>query len=478
MEVEVAEGNRLRLVPLFYLAVFLSPYLALFPRYGFSPVFDPYVAWVFLFTLAQALASAALSVAVGLALLPAFVRIPFVKSVALIPFFAPALSTVDALIRLHGDFMYGAWGIVVAHVVYYAPYAALLMESNLRSIPGDLVDAAELYLRRLWARARFLLGELRPSLLYSFYSVFVFSFLSFTTPLLLGGRYPTLELLAYLYATSFASTGLASGLVLIMLASSAALAVPLLLMRPLPPSEGAARVFNLGVFPTAVSLAATAYFVAVALYIFQPLLHPRGVAEAVPYLLNGVLVAVAASAIALAVSLLFLISDAAGSRTSALAYIASLALSKTLFALGFFHIAQPLYGTLLVLSLAHSLILTPLVYTMVKPAFDKIRQDVREGCLLYFGYARCIFGVFAESLGPTLAQAWIFAVASSLSETTLALILTAGGQTTLSALTARYLTSRGPDLVETGHFYSALLAAAVLLLLAASRLIKTRPYSW
>jgi thiamine transport system permease protein len=38
--------------------------------------------------------------------------------------------------------------------------------------------------------------------LYSFFTVFIFSFLSFTTPLLLCGRYPTLELLVYIYATS------------------------------------------------------------------------------------------------------------------------------------------------------------------------------------------------------------------------------------------------------------------------------------
>ena len=104
--------------PLFFLSAFTAPYLILLAKYGVSLQVDSYVLWVFAFTWAQAAASAALSLAVGLAPVPAYVRFPWVKPVALVPFFAPALSTVDALIRLHGDFVYGPWGIVVAHAVY------------------------------------------------------------------------------------------------------------------------------------------------------------------------------------------------------------------------------------------------------------------------------------------------------------------------------------------------------------------------
>lgn len=93
--------RRYLIPPLFFLSVFTAPYIILLAKYGVSLQVDSYVLWVFAFTWVQAAASAALSLAVGLALVPAYVRFPWVKPVALVPFFAPALSTVDALIRLH-----------------------------------------------------------------------------------------------------------------------------------------------------------------------------------------------------------------------------------------------------------------------------------------------------------------------------------------------------------------------------------------
>lgn len=467
-----------KVAPLFFLAAYTAPYLVLAGRFGLSLHVDDYTWWVFQFTVGQALASAAASLAVGVLLVPAYVRAPLVKSLALIPFFAPALSTVDALTRLHGDVMYGPWGIVIAHAVYYAPYVALVVESNLKSIPADLADALRVYRPGLWVRAKFYLSELRPSLYYSFYTVFIFSFLSFTTPLLLGGRYPTMELLIYIYATAFTSAEYVSSLLALMLVSSAALALPLFKLPQLPPAAPAPAAVKFGRLYTAASVAAAAYFAVVAFYIFTPLAAPRGLAEAAPLLLNSVLVAVVASVFSLGVVLAFLVSHAAGSQTPLAAYFVALSLSKSLFALGFFYLAQPLYGTLAILAAAHVFALAPLSYSIVKPAWDKLRQDSRESCVAYLGPARCVSRVASEMLGPTLVQTWLLSMASSLSETTMALILTTGGATTLSAEAARLLSSRAPDFIETGHFYSALLAAVVLATLASSRLVKTRPYSF
>ncbi len=469
--------SRYVIPPLFFLSAFATPYVILLARYGVSLQVDSYVLRVFAFTWAQAAASAALSLAVGLALVPAYVRLPWVKPVALVPFFAPALSTVDALIRLHGDFMYGPWGIVVAHAVYYGPYVALVVESNLRSIPADLLEAADLYVRRTAARLRIIFAELRPAVLYSFFTVFIFSFLSFTTPLLLGGRYPTLELLVYIYATSFASTDLVAGLVLLGLLSSAVLALPLFRIPAPPPAEPAPRAPAVGPVLTAFSLGVALYFFAVVFYIFSPLLSPRGADAMVQPLFNSFAVALTSSAAVLLLLLTFLVSDSVGSRLPAWAYVVTVSLSKSLFALGFFHMAQPLYGTLIILTVAHAVVIAPLAYSLVKPAWEKIRVDAREACLLYLGPSKCVTRIISEALGPTLVQTWLVALASSLSETTLSLMLTTGGATTLSAEAVRLLTSRAPDLVETGHFYSAVLALLVLALLAASRLIKPRPYS-
>ncbi|ACB40019.1 putative thiamine transport system permease protein [Pyrobaculum neutrophilum V24Sta] len=463
---------------LFFLALFTTPYAALFAKLGFSPQLDPYSLWVLLFTAGQAAASALLSTALGLALLPAYVRAPWLKPVALVPFFAPALSTVDALARLHGDFMYGPWGIVLAHGVYYGPYSALLLESNLRSIPSDLLDALALYTRRRATAARVLLAELKPSLLYSLYTTYVFSFLSFTTPLLLGGRYPTVELLVYLYATSFASTALAAPLVLVSLAASAALAAPFFKIPPPPPAGPAPSTPRVGPAATAASAAVALYFAVVAAYIFAPLASPRAVGDLARPLANSLQVALVSSGAALAMGLLLLVGDAAASKAPAVAYAASLSLSRSVFALGFFYLAQPLYGTLIALAAAHALVLTPLVYSLLKPSWDKIRSDVREACVLYLGPTRCVVRAAAEALGPSIVQAWLLAFAASLSETTLAYILTAGGEPTIAAAAARLLTSRAPELIEAGHFYSAVLAAAVMAAVAASRLIRPRPYSF
>jgi len=474
----MAERDSLRVIPLLFLTAFLAPYLILLARYGITFAVDEYTLWVFLFTLAQALASAVFSVAAGLALLPIYVRLPALKPVVMVPFFAPALSTVDALIRMLGDVMYSPWGIVIAHVVYYAPYAALLMESNLRSIPADILDAAEIYARRISTRARVIFTELKPSLAYSFYTIFVFSFLTFTTPLLLGGRYPTLELLVYLYATSFASTQLVSTVVLITLLSSLALALPFFKLPTLPPAEPSPRAPRLGLFAVLPSLPLALFYLALAAYLVLPAASPRGLEGAWTPLANSLLVALASSAISLALAVSFLFSDVVGSRLPAVSYVAAISLSKSLFAIGFFHLAQPLYGTLLILLVAHVFVITPLVYSIVKPAFEKIRQDAREACLLYLGPVRCVARILSEALGPTIVQAWLVALASSISETTLAFILTTGAASTLSAEAARLLTSRAPDLIETGHFYSSLMAVMVLATLALSRLVKTKPYAF
>jgi thiamine transport system permease protein len=313
--------------------------------------------------------------------------------------------------------------------------------------------------------------------LYSFFTVFIFSFLSFTTPLLLGGRYPTLELLVYIYATSFASTDLVASLVLLGLLSSAVLALPLLRIPAPPPAEPAPRTPAVGPVPTAFSLGVALYFFAVAFYIFSPLLEPRGVDAVVQPLFNSFAVALTASAAVLLVVLAFMVSDSVGLRLPALTYVVTVSLSKSLFALGFFHMAQPLYGTLLILTAAHSVVIAPLAYSLVKPSWEKIRIDTRKACVLYLGPLKCVTQIISEALGPTLVQTWLVALASSLSETTLALMLTTGGAATLSAEAVRLLTSRAPDLIEMGHFYSAVLALLVLVLLAASRLIKPRPYS-
>ncbi|MEZ0318944.1 MAG: iron ABC transporter permease [Pyrobaculum sp.] len=478
MEAEVAKRNSLWLIPAFFLFAYALPYLILLTRFSAAPAPDSYVFWVLLYSLAQAAASAALSLAVGLLLTPAFLKTPWVKPIVVIPFFAPALSTVDALVRLHGDVMYGPLGIVIAHTAYYAPYVALLAESNLRSVPADLLDALEIYAMRRLTKLRVVIWELKPSLLYAFYTVFVFSYLSFTTPLLLGGRYPTLELLAYVYATSFASTQLLSTVVVLVLLTSLLLAIPLLKLPAPPSSAPSPRPPRIGWLAASASLAAVAYYAVLVVHILQPLTAPRGLSELAPHLLNSFVVGVVSSAVSIAAVLAFLAADLAGSRASILVYVVSMAMSKSLFAIGYFYLAQPLYGTLLALAVAHALVITPLTYSLLKPAFEKIRLDVREACTLYLTPVKCVARVITEALGPSVVQAWLLSLASSLSETTLAFILTAGGATTLSAHVAKLLTSRAPDFIETGHFYSAVLAAVVILVMAASRLVKTRPYSF
>ncbi|MEM0370531.1 MAG: iron ABC transporter permease [Pyrobaculum sp.] len=467
-----------RVVPLLFLSLYTAPYITLVGRYGLAFYLDEYVVWVFQYTIAQALASSALSILVGILLIPTFVKYPFLKPVVLIPFFAPAISTVDALIRVHGDLMYGPWGIVVAHFVYYAPYAALLIESNLRSIPNDLFETMYIYKVRFFTKIKIYLYELKPSLYYSFYTIFIFSFLSFSTPLLLGGRYPTLELLVYIYATAFAGAELLSTILTLMLASSLLIAIPLFKLPQLPPAAPSFIQPRFSKFYTAVSLTVAGYFIYVSLSIFTPLAAPRGINEMTQPFLNSVAVALVASATSLGVVLLFIISHAAGSKTPLAVYFITLSLSKSLFALGFFQLAQPLYGTLAILALAHLLAITPLAYSIVKPSWDKLRLDTKESCVLYLKPHRCVYRVVSEALGPTFIQTWLFSLASSLSETTLALILTTGGATTLSAEIVRLLSSRAPDLIERGHFYSAMLAVIVLLTLAMSKLIKPRPYSY
>lgn len=461
---------------LLFLAAFFLPILYVFARLGLSIEVDGYVLWVLAYTALQAAASAAGALAVGLLLLPAFHRLPPLRPLALVPFFAPAISTVDALVRIHGDVMYGPMGVVIAHTAYYGPYAAMLLEARLRTVPADLAEAAELYARPL-TRARVLLAELRPAAAVAFATSFVFSFNSFTTPLLLGGRYPTLEVLIYLYATSFAAAGAAVGLASLALASSLALALVIYRLPALPPSEPRPALHRFGPWATAASLAALGYYGYLALQIFAPLLSPPpgALQQALLPLARGAAVALFSSTAAVAAALALLAPDLAGSRSSYAAYSASLAASRTLFGMGLFLLAQPLYDTLALLAAAHALVLTPLAYSVLKTAVDGLRQDAREACVAYLGPDRCLWRMVTEAVGPAVVQAWLVSAAASLADLPLALLLAPSA--TLAAVAARLLGSRGPDLVELGQFYASLLAAATLAVLAASRAVRTRPYA-
>lgn len=223
-------------VPLAVLAVFYAwPFLTLLGR-GLSPdavadTLDEERAWrVLWFTLWQAVASTALTVAVGLA--PAFVlaryRFPgrrLLDGLLASVFVLPTVVVGAAVLALLPDGIErGVVAILIAHVLFNLAVVVRTVGAVLTTVPRDLEYAAA----TLGASPRRVFREITlpaitPALWASAAIVFVFTFTSFGVVRLLGGvRRSTVEVEIWRQATQFGNVGAAATLTVLQLAIVAA----------------------------------------------------------------------------------------------------------------------------------------------------------------------------------------------------------------------------------------------------------------
>jgi thiamine transport system permease protein len=175
-----------------------------------------------IFTLGQALLSAVASLVVAFPGAYFLGKYDFpgkslIRSLMVLPFVLPGILVVLGFIVFYGQNgmlnslfkvlhlpfrfsgLYGWAGIILAHVFYNFPLCVRMIGESWERIDPAFLEAADVLGSRRWDRlGRVTMPLLAPSIMYSFLMAFVYSYLSFTVVLVLGGYlYRTFEVLIY-----------------------------------------------------------------------------------------------------------------------------------------------------------------------------------------------------------------------------------------------------------------------------------------
>ncbi len=201
----------LAVVPIVFLLVFYAwPVAAIIGR-GLSfgaigdVLTDPGLRSVAWFTLWQAVVSTAVTVAVALPGAYVMARFRFtgqqvVLAIVTVPFVLPTVVVGAAFLALLPDrFHDSVWAIVIAHVFFNYAVVVRTVSTLWSHLDPRLEEAARVLGASRWRAFREVTWPLlRPSIMAAASIVFLFTFTSFGTVLILGGpRHPTLEVEIY-----------------------------------------------------------------------------------------------------------------------------------------------------------------------------------------------------------------------------------------------------------------------------------------
>jgi len=504
---------------------------------------DPYLLRVIANTFLQAVLSTVPAVLAALPLAYFFARYEFrlsslARAVLLAPFFAPAFAAAQAFLIMYGktgvintllmqvfglaeppvSLLYSLQAVVLAHVFYYVPLAFTALEAGFASIDQDLIDAARSLGASEWRILRkVMFPQLAPSLAASGTLIFVFSFLTFATPLLIGGSFTTLEVETYFYWSRFGGWTTAKTLSTLQLGLNLIFVLAIFLARErvlqprmLAKAGGLARNRLSLLCGSLAVKALTLYallliaFEALPIYfIFASgfsqgfyLIFPLGASiENFQRLFSftfgarvtvldsmGQSIAIAALAALLSVSASLLtaysIAYSKGRARSLLsaATVAPLAVSRIALAMGLYTIygagVLRLYGSWELLALSHLVVIYPLTTRLIESALIRVDPDLIDaastaGASRLYTFLR----VELPLIGPSLAAASLIAFASSIGEFTFALFFATGGLQTMPVSVERLLDSRqlGPASAMTSLILAVIFVSALAANLLAKR---------
>ncbi len=215
----------LLLIPLAFLVVFFYVPLVSILKTGLwengftlghvtSVLSNDYHRRVILFTIGQAIASTLLTLALGLPGAYIFAKYNFpgkdtVKAILTVPFVVPSVMVALGFILLFGKsglvtgllgrdppgILYSWKGILLAHAFYNFPIVVRMVSALWERINPHYEEAAMALGARGWRLFwRVTLPMISPAIFASAMLTFVFCFLSFSIPLIIGGyRYATME---------------------------------------------------------------------------------------------------------------------------------------------------------------------------------------------------------------------------------------------------------------------------------------------
>ncbi|WP_010477575.1 ABC transporter permease [Thermococcus zilligii] len=239
-------GPLMLIPPLVFLLLFFYYPVFLILRDGLSPgalgevLGDPYYRKVILFTFEQAIASTILTLALGLPGAYLFARYDFpgkrfLKALLTVPFVMPSIMVAMGFIILFGrngvvtnligrdpGIIYSWKGIILAHAFYNFPVVVRMVSALWQRINPHYEEAAmSLGARGFTLFRKVTLPMLYPGILASSMLTFIFSFLSFSIPLIVGGyKYATLEVAIFTEIMTLLDFRRGSALAVIQLALS------------------------------------------------------------------------------------------------------------------------------------------------------------------------------------------------------------------------------------------------------------------
>ncbi|MEM2922655.1 MAG: ABC transporter permease subunit, partial [Candidatus Bathyarchaeia archaeon] len=358
------------------------------------------------------------------------------------------LGTKEPVVKI----LYSIWAVVLAHVIYYVPLAVLILEQGFSSISQDLVDAARVFSGSLSRTFKAVyVNALTPYAVAASLLVFAFSFITYSTPMLVGGRFTTMEV--EIYATKFRS--ISASIALLQLSLTLAISSGIILFRErfyIPPSAGypaeepVSRLFSK---PYGVLL--LIYVVSICAFelfpVIIPVLSPFVEAGNTPLnvfkelhefkfgfglsfndiLYQSLAVAIVVSTIStfLSVGIVWSSKVSGGFLDKAISIIMTLPLtvSRSSLALGMilsygFGIAK-LYGSWVLMALGQSAMIIPLATRVLEASWSRVVVEYREaaevhGATPFFRLIR----VEIPLVLPSLVASFLVAFSASLSDFT------------------------------------------------------------
>ena len=481
---------------------------------------DPLTREVVWFTVWQALASTALTIALATPAAYVLGRYRFrgrsiVSAVVVVPFVLPTVVVALAFLAILPDGVERGWApILVAHAFFNVAVVVRIVGTFWANLDPRVGEAAATLGASPAQRAREItLPLLAPALAAAGAIVFLFSFTSFGIVLILGGpRYATVEAEIYNQAVRLFDLRAAAVLSLVQLACVlAAVWVATRLERRLVVTGGlraerdtlrpvrtgrdklvvAASLGGLGLFlglPLAVlverSLAVGDGF---GLDAYRGLAEPTSVLLAAPWeaIVNSLVYAAAASVIAIVVGGLaaFAVADTRGSRLLDLLVLIPLGASAVMLGLGFliafdtppFEIRAAPW----IVPVVQALVAIPFVVRIMVPTLRSIDPRLREAAaLLGASPGRVRREVDLPIVARGLAVAAGFAFAISLGEFGATVFLARPDRPTLPVAIFRFLGRPGEVNVAQAYALAVVLMAVTVVSVLLVERVRVRRGGW
>jgi thiamine transport system permease protein len=460
------------------------------------------IAW---FTLWQATVSTLLTLVAGVPLAWALSRFSFrgrslVEALVLVPFVLPTVVVATAFVALLPDGMeHSVWAILLAHVFFNVAVVVRIVGAYWGALDARLWDvAATLGAGLAQRQLRLTLPLLAPALASAASIAFLFCFTSFGVILVLGGiRYATLETEIYNQAARLFDLRTAAALALLQLAAVAAVVtVAGVLERRL---GGARRTGRRAPRPVGAQRAAVAAVVCVSLGLLAlpplalvarslqvsggyGLRHFASLVDETPALLvtpwhailNSLLFATAAAAIALGVGIPAALAVARGSRGLDVTLMLPLGASAVMLGFGFLlAFDEPpldLRSSLAIVPLAQALVATPFVVRSLVPALRARDPRLPEAAaVLGASPAQVRREIDVPLVARPLAVAAGLAFAVALGEFGATVFVFRADWPTLPVAIFRFLGRPGADNVGTAMALCVVLMALVTLVALVSQ---------